>query len=223
MCNEKKQWAAIAKCWYVWILRFLWFDFSYSGTRLETKFYSSPAGCALISGKWKTKNSTEEKCGYLSSTACPILSPPFNALFTSFTCLFPEAAIFIHTLVPLWLEAGWAARFLRMMCVWGFVCTCICLRTIVHAPALPLFQSILFKDQTRGWWLIFLSPAFFHLLGKRGRGGEKKRRGLPSTHTTGITSTSPPRAPNPPPLYPSEVYPHLWGVHPEKASSPRSS
>ncbi|KAF3691157.1 hypothetical protein EXN66_Car006832 [Channa argus] len=30
----------------------------------------------------------------------------FNALFTSFICLFPEAAIFIHTLVPQWLEAG---------------------------------------------------------------------------------------------------------------------
>lgn len=183
---------------------------------------------------WQMKNITDEECGYLYSTACPFLSPPLNALFLSFTCLFPEAAIFIHTLVPLWLEAGLGSRFLCLMCVCVCVCAhahstvCVCLRRRQHSV---YFQSILFKDQTRGWWLIFLSPAFFHLLGKRRRGGEKKRRGLPSTQprnnlhipsTPVLYTVDAPRTPYPPPCRPSEVQPHPWGVHPEKDSSPWS-
>lgn len=45
--------------------------------------------------------------------------------------------------------------------------------THVHSASPDYFQSILFKDQTRGWWLIFLSLAFFHLLGKRRRGAQE--------------------------------------------------
>lgn len=52
------------------------------------------------------KNSTDEEFGNIPIKACLILPPPFYALFISFICLFPEAAIFIHTLAPLWLEAG---------------------------------------------------------------------------------------------------------------------
>lgn len=50
-------------------------------------------------------------------------------------------------------------------CMFLFVCQCAHYRS-------PYFQSTLFKDQTRSWWLIFLF-AFFHLLGEReGEGSE---------------------------------------------------
>ncbi len=78
----------------------------------------------------------------------------------------------------------------------GGVSACVCLRTRQHSV---YFQSILFKDQTRAWWLISLFPAFFHLLWKmrEGRGGKRGEVRLP--HSPGITSTSPPRTLYPPP------------------------
>ena len=81
----------------------------------------------------------------------------------------------------------------------------------VHAPALFFyFQSILFKDQTRGWWLIFLSPRALSSPRERKEGGEaRKRGGVRLPNRTGITSTSPPHAPYPPPLHPSEGCTHV--------------
>lgn len=118
------QWVLIAKCWYVWILRFLW----------------------VLFGKIKLNSSTE--CGYIPSGACRFLYPSLNALFLSH--LLPEAAIFIHTSAPLWPEAGLGSRFLCLMCI---VCLCVWLRVCVplfvyvcaHASTLSIFNPFYLK------------------------------------------------------------------------------
>lgn len=126
------------------------------------------------------ENGPDEECGNLPITACLVLSPPFYALFISFICLFPEAAIFIHSqfLCGWRLARAHVSYVLVCECVCLLGAGCICLCTRQHSV---YFQSILFKDQTRAWWLIFLSTAFFHLLRKKKEGREEKRRGLSST------------------------------------------
>ncbi|KAG7228840.1 hypothetical protein INR49_008618 [Caranx melampygus] len=54
---------------------------------------------------------------------------------------------------------------------------------------------------------------------KRGRGGEKKRRGLPCTQARNNLHI-PASNTAPSPLRPSEVYSHLRGEHPEEGCSP---
>lgn len=116
------------------------------------------------------RNITEERQIYLCGEACPLF------LFLSFPCfLFP---MFISRSCHLY-------SYFVFLCGWRLVgahvcgaCVCVCLCICQHSV---YFQSILFKDQTRGWWLIFLSLALsFISLGNDG-GEERKRRGPPST------------------------------------------
>lgn len=130
-----------------------------------------------------------------------------------FTRLFQDISIFIHTAAPLWLQAGSARSFLTPDVCDG-ICLHVCLflydcarASAPHSPPCPPhpFRSILFKDQTRGWWLIFFfSPStFFHLLRKERNGsavnmdegsafhrGARNNRCIPSLHPEPPTSSS---------------------------------
>lgn len=124
---------------------------------------------------FKTRNRAWERQPHLCGEACPLF------LLLSFPCfLFPmfiSRSCHLYSYISSSVAGGWLGlTFLVPVhtCVCVSVCLCMCQHSVY-------FQSILFKDQTRGWWLIFLSLTFFHLLGKRRREGEKKRRGPPST------------------------------------------
>lgn len=139
---------------------------------------------------WQMKNITDDEYGNLSSTACPLLSTPLDTLFLLCHVYFQKLpSLFIH-----YFLCGWRLVGAHVSYAW---CVYVC----AHASTPVYFQSILFKDQTRGWWLIFLSPAFFHLLRKGGRGGEEKEEG--SAFCT--AQEYPPPLPDPPPSCPSEV------------------
>lgn len=95
-------------------------------------------------------------------------------LVFSFLCLFPEAAIFIHTLVPLWLEAGWGSRFLVPVRASAYVFACVC----AYASTPVYFQSILFKDQTKRRVINLSFPRFLSSPWETKEGRREKEEGL---------------------------------------------
>lgn len=133
------------------------------------------------------------KMPHLSGTAP--LSHSFA--FKCFVCCLPTSiSRSCHLLWSLscsvaggWLRLTFPAPDMMSVCVCGFACSFLFACQCTPCCS-PYFQSTLFKDQRRSWWLIFLF-IFFHLLGKREREGSK------------LCEVEPPR---PPHLFPLELY-----------------
>lgn len=131
------------------------------------------------------RNITEERQRHLYSKACPL----FRLL--SFPCfLFPmfiSRSFHLYSYISSSVAGGWLGlTFMVPVSVCVCVCLCICQHSVY-------FQSILFKDQTRGWWLIFLSLALsFISLGNEG-GEERNRGGVRHLHKPGSNVHIPPK------------------------------
>lgn len=151
-------------------------DFFYGSGTISERSFRFPLNIKCLKWEISLKNNKDI---YAAKLVPFFFSSHF--LVFPFLCLFPEAAI---SYISFSVAGGWLGLTF-IVCV----CLCICQHSVY-------FQSILFKDQTRGWWLIFLSLALsFISLGNEG-GDKRKRGGVRHLHkprsNVHIPSTRPP-------------------------------
>lgn len=109
--------------------------------------------------------------------------------------VFISRSCHLYSYISSSVAGGWLGLTFFFFLVKALMCVslCVCLRVpdpvfvyvLRTSQRSVYFQSILFKDQTRGWWLIFLPPRpppLSFISSGKGWGEERKRGGGPAFH-----------------------------------------